>query len=491
MANIRLFTMASCSLLLAQNAMAQHSRPNFLILMSDNQCWNHVGIYGDKTVKTPNIDSLARHGVRFNNAYCASPSSTPARAGLLTGQDIWRLEEGANLWGTLPSKYEVLPDILQRHSYRVGYNGKGWNPGDTEKSGRSRNPAGVKYRDFDDFLKNRNDSAWFFWFSSIEPHRPFIERKGDISNIEVPPYLPDNDTVRTDMRDYYYSIEKFDHEVGGYLATLKKYGQLDNTVIIVCSDNGWQMPRGLANLYDAGSRVPLVFYYRQGRLYERALDDFVNLNDIAPTILEMAHIAKPKYYTAKSLVKSLNSPKRSGYADYTRKAVYMGRERHAYARKGGLGYPGRAIRTAHYLLIHNYCPDRWPAGDPPLYGDVDANNLQYNSPTKVYILRHKDEPSVKKYYDYSFAKRREYELYDLRKDPDQLVNVAYNAKYKSVLNLLKKELLDYQRLTGDPRVKSPKTSFWDNTYYYCEPDKNPEPDAENRKALNLQEKYSY
>jgi arylsulfatase A-like enzyme len=111
----------------------QQERPNIVILMSDNHSWNHLGCYGDPVVKTPNIDSLAKQGIRFTNAFCSAPSCTPARASMLTGQDIWRLEEGANLWGTLPSKFKVYTEMLEEAGYLVGFQGKGWGPGNSVK----------------------------------------------------------------------------------------------------------------------------------------------------------------------------------------------------------------------------------------------------------------------------------------------------------------------------------------------------------------------
>jgi arylsulfatase A-like enzyme len=464
--------------------------------MSDNQSWNHAGIYGDRVVKTPNIDSIGHYGVRFSNAFCAAPSSAPARAGFLTGQDIWRLEDGANLRGTLSDKFETYTDILEENGYAVGFQGKGWGPGEYLPGGRKRNPAGTEYPSFEAFLNQnrKGERPWTFWFSSHEPHRPYVGLADvsniDFSKIEVPPYLPDVDSVRWDIANYYASIELFDKEIGKIIEQLKKSGQSDHTVIVVCSDNGWQMPRGLANLYDSGARVPLIISYSKWSQKERKLGDFVNLNDLAPTFLDLANIPIPENFTAKSLLPSLLSNQESGIADSSRTVVFTARERHAFVRKHGLGYPGRAIRTKDYLYIRNYEPERWPAGDPPLYGDVDANNLQYTAPTKVYILKHKDETLLKPFYDLSFAKRPLDELYDLSKDSHQLKNVAYNPTYKAIKEELEKQLDTYLKKAGDPRALN-RELIWDTIPYYNENDKRPVPSEENRKALNLQLFYNY
>ena len=96
-------------------------RPNILILMSDNHSWNHLGCYGDPVLNTPVIDKLSEQGIRFTNAYCSAPSCAPARASMLTGQDMWRLEEAANLWGSFPARFQVYTEMLEDAGYLVGY----------------------------------------------------------------------------------------------------------------------------------------------------------------------------------------------------------------------------------------------------------------------------------------------------------------------------------------------------------------------------------
>jgi hypothetical protein len=122
---------------------------------------------------------------------------------MLTGQDMWRLEEGSNLWGTLPARFPVYPDMLEDAGYLVGYAGKGWGPGDYEAGGRSRNPAGNHYDTFEEFYNERNGAQPFcYWFSSRDPHRPYRRDGGekagiDLSRVVVPPYLPDEPAVRS------------------------------------------------------------------------------------------------------------------------------------------------------------------------------------------------------------------------------------------------------------------------------------------------------
>jgi len=469
-------------------------RPNILILMTDNHSAEHVGAYGNKVIRTPNIDKVAKNGIRFDNAFCAAPSCSPARAAMLTGQDIWRLEEGANLWGGFPQQ-KVYTQLLEDSGYHVGIEGKGWGPGNAEANGWEKNPGGERYESFEEFYNEiEKGKPWMYWYSSRDPHRPFRkkgwEKSGiDLNSIKVPSYLPDTEEVRKDIADYYNEIQMFDREVSSYMALIGEMGQLENTIIIICSDNGWQMPRGLANLYDAGTKIPLIISWPKHYKGDRVIKDFVSLNDFAPTFLELAGIDIPEEMTANSLIPILNSGK-SGIINKERDFFVMGRERHAFVRQDGLGYPGRAIRTDNFLYIKNYEANRWPGGDPPLYGDVDAHMLQYPAPSKFYLLEHKNEAEVRPFFDLSFAKRPTIELYDLSKDPDQVVNVAGSSEYSKIEQKLEKQMTDYLIATDDPRETGTPYD-WDNAIYYMEGDKRPRPGQKAIDVLGLEEEYDY
>jgi len=470
-------------------------KPNFLLLMSDNQSWNHLGCYGDSVVQSPVIDRLALKGVRFTNAYCAAPSCTPARASMLTGQDIWRLEEGANLWGILPSKFAVYTDLLEEAGYLVGMEGKGWGPGNYKDGGWGRNPGGDTYKSFADFYQERQPGQPFcYWYSSRDPHRPYktFELKKEpekLASVQVPPYLPDNKHVRADILDYYAEIERFDGDVAKFISQLDTYGQLDSSLIVICSDNGWQMPRGLANLYDFGTRIPMIILMPSYIKGNRVVDDFVSLSDLAPTFLELAGLPIPTEMTSQSLTNILFSDK-NGLIEPERDFIVSARERHAYVREGGKGYGGRSIRTKDYLLIRNYESENWPAGDPPLFGDVDAHMLHYPSPTKLYLLQHREKTNIQKLFSIAFDKRPEVELYDLQNDPFQMNNVAGQVKYKEIQAGLADRLENYLVKTEDPRAIGGEMK-WIGSKYYAPRDFHPVPNKMARDSLGLKNRYSY
>ena len=453
-----------CSMLLlflscSEQSDSRDTRPNILFAIADDWSWPHAGIAGDPVVQTPAFDSIASHGVLFSNAYVSSPSCTPSRGAILTGQYHWRLQECSNQHGVLPKDAEVFPEILIRSGYHVGRAVKGLGPGRNTQHDLRRNPAGKGYNDLAHFLKYRPaDKPFCFWFGSYDPHRPYEWQTGvksgmKIEDVQVPACLPDNDVVRTDLCDYYWEIQRFDKDVAAMLSLLSEYGELDNTIVIVTSDNGMPFPRCKANLYDLGTRVPLAIQWGDRITSNRVVTDFVSLTDLAPTILEAAGIKPTEEMTGKSLMPVLLSTG-SAPVDSTRQQVFFGRERHnADARSGVLGYPMRGIRTSDYLYIINFEPDRWPAGDPDVYLDVD------NSPTKTYILDNRRNASLQGYFEKAFLKRPREELYDLKKDPAQMHNLASVGEYQIVRGELQARLMQELIKTQDPRAAGNVTVF--------------------------------
>ncbi|MBI3279625.1 MAG: hypothetical protein HYZ57_07275 [Acidobacteria bacterium] len=119
----------------------------------------------------------------------------------------------------------------------------------------------------------------------------------------------------------------------------------------------------------------------------------------------------------------------------------------------------RAMRTAEYLYVRNYEPDRWPSGDPPDYGDID------NSPAKEFVIEHRATPKFAQYFEVSCAKRPAEELYDLKKDPGQLTNVAAASEYRAAKQKISGELTKHLRETKDPRETGGPVKFDEYPYY--------------------------
>jgi len=460
-------------------------------------------------VRTPNIDRIAKHGVLFRNAFVSAPSCTPCRSALLSGQHFWRTGQASILQGAKwDASIPAFPLLLDQAGYHIGESFKVWGPGSPndapygagkfayEKSGRRWNDfsenatkmveEGSSFQDakqtlldemavnFDQFLEARPEGKPFcYWFGPTNVHRQWVQGSGknlwgfnpDDFQGKLPPFLPDVPILREDLADYFGEIAAYDAAVGVLLDRLESNGLADSTMVIVSGDHGPPgFPHGKCNLYSFGTSVTLAI---SGPKIpgDRIIDDLVSLTDLAPTILESAGLPIPKSMTGRSLLRLLQS-ERSGKLDESRSAVFVGRERHVEsARADWTPYPQRAIRTDDYLFIINFRPERWPLGDP--YGLSDAqpptySQIQNNTrvthpdedagPTKAWLVTHRDDPQWKPFYDRAYGKRPGQELYDLRKDPDQMVNVASDPEYETIRKELEARLMHELVSTGDPRV---------------------------------------
>jgi arylsulfatase A-like enzyme len=453
---------------------ARAVRPNILFCIADDWSWPHASAYADRTVRTPAFDRVAREGALFQNAFCAAPSCSPSRAAILTGRAVHQLDEGGNLWGFLPSRFETFPDTLARAGYLVGHMGKGWGPGNFQAGGRKTNPAGPAFRTIENFLeKKAKDQPFCFWFGSQDPHRPYERGSGrtelKTDQVSVPSFWPDTPEVRHDILDYYFEVERFDRAVAQLLKLLEERGELENTIVIITADNGWPFPRAKANLYDAGTRMPLAIRWPKRIKPGTRLESFANLQDIAPTVLEAAGLVPATEMVGRSLLPLVTGQEPDG----RRAMVFLERERHANVRQGDLSYPSRAVRTKDFLYIHNLRPDRWPAGDPVMwkavgpFGDCDAGVV------KEVILAQRNEASMKHYFDLCFGMRPAEELFDLRKDPGQTNNLAGAPELSETQKLLRQELDSWRQRTSDPRLNPADDRFEKAPYFGSAPRTTP------------------
>lgn len=451
-----------------KKAELKGKRPNILFVISDDQSYPYASAYGSKAVHTPAFDRIAAEGILFTRAFVASPGCSPSRAALLTGLNCWQLREAGTHASSFPREFTVFPDLLEKAGYYIGYTGKGWGPGNFKASGRERNPAGNLFRgaqikspegvssedyaaNFAGFLSERPEgSPFFFWLGTHEPHRKFskgIGRKNGmkLEQVRVPAFLPDVDEVRSDLLDYGFEIQWFDSQLQRAITLLEKAGELDNTVIVVTSDNGMPFPRAKANAYEYGIHVPLAIRWGNGIEGGRTSEDLVSLIDLYTTFLDLAAAPYPEYEVEGKSLLNIFSSEKSGIIDSSRTAVFASRERHSSSRWNNLGYPQRCIRTHQYLYIRNFKPERWPAGAPPNYHDIDEGPQRFT-------IRSADNPQYAEYFRLATAKRPAEELYDIADDPACLHNLAESSRHDSVLTSLRGRLGGYLMQTLDPRV---------------------------------------
>jgi arylsulfatase A-like enzyme len=491
-------------------------RPNILFAFADD--WGrHASAYAkidgpgseNDVIRTPHFDAIAETGVLFRNAFINAPSCTPCRSSLLSGQHFWRTGRAAILQGAIWNHHiPTWPLLLEESGYHIGYSFKVWSPGSPRDAPYGGQPnayhqAGRKFNGFSQlatrmvkdgksveeakqvlldevtgnfqaFLnKKKDDEPFAYWFGPTNVHRKWIKGSGKaLWNIDpddlkgkMPPFLPDVAEVREDLADYFGEAQAFDMALGVLVEELKKAGEFENTIIAISGDHGAPgFPHGKCNLYDFGTRVPLVLS-GPGIKGGRVVDDFVTLPDLAPTFLDAGKIKPPGVMTARTLWPVLKSAE-EGLVDPQRTHVFVGRERHvAKARAGQLPYPQRAIRTKDHLFVINFKPDRYPAGDhyrldsdnPPSLAELTNNTFctlpdEDAGPTKAWLVTHRKDPKWTPLFNNAYGKRPREELFDLSQDPHQMHNVAADPAYQAIRDKLRQKLLHELVSTGDPRL---------------------------------------
>lgn len=486
------------------------TRPNILLAIADDMSWAHTSIAGCKGVRTPNIDRVARRGVLFNNCFSGAPSCSPSRAVLLTGRHVWMNEEASVHFGLFPAKFAVFPELLEQSGYKVGFTGKPWSPGEGGP-GRKRNPAGPAFNshklepplngikdndysaNFAEFLKKRMQGTPFcFWFGSTEPHRSYQRGSGlkagkKLEDVQMPGFLPDTPEVRSDFLDYFVEIEWFDRQLGQMLDMLQQAGELENTLVIVTGDNGMPMLRAKATCYEYGLHVPMYVAWPKRVPGGRTVDDPIGFVDLNATILAAAQVEHPSKNdpalapVGRDFLPLLASG-RQGLVNPDQAFVFAGHERHTLTRYNDIGYPIRALRTPQYLYLRNLRPERWPVGDPqrinratekllPLhagcYRDIDDQEL-----LQWLVKEARTSEQYAKLLELIVGRHPAEELYDIRKDPDCLRNLAADPEHSPAKAKLAAQMDAELKWTRDPRLYGANPDIAD-TYPHVNPKNQP------------------
>lgn len=499
MKNYRLKLLLSAEIILstpfvlrAEMPVKQQGRPNILFIVFDDASYQHFGANGCSWVKTPAFDRVAKEGLLFRNFYCNNAKSAPSRASMLTGLYSWQLAEAGNHIGFFPPNIKVFPEVLQENGYNIGYTGKPWGPGIAKTAdGKERLLTGKGYHsktkiaptnaisredyaaNFNDFLKDVPDGkSWFFWCGGWEPHRPYQFKSGNeigkksLTDIDkIPSYLPDNDSVRTDFLDYAFELEYFDNQIAKLISNLESNGQLNNTLIVITSDNGMPFPRAKGYSFEDSYHIPLAMMWKNGIKKTGVVEKQLGVVNLAATFLDICKInvenSGMKPIAGKSITALFtNSAKRSSLST---DVVCFGRERNDFGRPDNGGYPTRSIMKGQFLYIVNLKNDRYPAGNPET-GYLDCDGC----PTKSVILNLKRSGKNTWYWNQSFGLRPAEELYDISKDKDCVQNLAENEGFNKIKKALRKELFAKLKADCDPRVTGNGDVF--DSYPFMSPD---------------------
>lgn len=453
------------------------TRPNVVLIVSDDHGTDALGCYGNPVIKTPALDALAEVGTRFTNAFCTSASCSPSRSVILTGKHnhnngMYGLEHSFHHFRSFDN-VQSLPVLLADNGYRTARVGKFHiAPEEVYKfeevfsSGTANQPDSVSLGRSpvemaelcQGFINKKSEKPFFLYYATDDPHRSNIYLpNGEVSfdtypepntfgnqkngvpgvheiiyepeEIIVPSFLPDTKEGREELAQYYQSVSRLDQGIGKLVEILKAAGKYENTLIIYISDNGVAFPGAKTTLYEPGIRLPCIVK-APGQETSSVQDGLVSWTDITPTILDyaMADYKKKNFHghSFKELVESESSTGgwNEVFASHTLHEVTM-------------YYPMRMVRDKKYKLIYNLA-HQLPY---PFALDLWQSPTWISTENSVHYGKKKKE---------QFIHRSKFELYDLERDPDELVNLSGDPEYAEILEQLKDKLKDFQKRTGDP-----------------------------------------
>jgi arylsulfatase len=411
-------------------------RPNIVLIIADDISQD-FGAYG-VPIATPHFDALAEGGLLFSNAYVAASSCSPSRNSLITGR--YPHNHGApELHMPLPEGQFAFPGALRAAGYYTLAAGK-WHMGPNPVSAFDKVNDIPYTTDFTgaetwipELRARPQDQPFFFWLAGFDAHRPWepiaTAPPTDPSTVVLPVGLPDTAVTRQDYASYIDEVRRFDGLIGDVVAELRSQGVLDNTLIVVTSDNGRPFPRSKTTLYEGGMRTPLVFHWPDSGLPEGVVSDsLISLIDLAPTILEIAEVDVPESVQGISMVPALQNP------EATPRTIVFGEQNWHTQRM-----VGRMVRQGDYVYIRDFTPT-----------DYTFLMVERQNATNAELLRLRQADALSPVEAEPFSVNRPEELlFDVEADPDQMNNLAGSVEHANVLAEMRGLLEAWRERTGD------------------------------------------
>lgn len=436
------------------------SRPNIILIITDDMNWDDCGAYGHPNIRTPHLDRLAENGIMFTNAFLTTSSCSPSRASLITGmyphqtdaeQLHWpipadkitfveKLRE-AGYWTAQAGKWHMGNAIMDRFDFLASE--KAFNDlakeGETLNLPRDDNSGGHLWTHT---LNQRPDNKPFFlWLAANDPHRPYQENilsePHGPEDAVIPPYLPDNLRVRKDFALYYDEISRIDGYIGQIMSELERQGIIKNTLVLFISDNGRPFPRDKTTMYDGGIKTPFILQWPAVVKPGTVSSSLVSAVDIAPTFLRLAGIEPEMTLVGKDFSPILTDPEKE-----IREYIFAQAHWHDHERMY------RAVRDRRYKYIRNFFSDL--PNTPP----ADAlKSMTFESMLELKSKGALTESQMNVFVSPTPAE----ELYDLEADPFEINNLAEDPDYSKELERMQKAMWSFMDSTDDriPETRTP------------------------------------
>ncbi|MGN0191591.1 MAG: sulfatase [Candidatus Cryptobacteroides sp.] len=454
MKNIAFFLCSAACGISAANAFSQDKkseRPNILWLTFEDTSSYEFGCYGNTGVHTPNADSLASRGVRFQNAWSCGPQSSPARSSLITG--CYAPTYGMDVHPVPVDTPDAIffPQYLRDAGYYCTNNKKThYNTTRNNKAIWDECSAKASYNSG----KRGEGQPFFAVFNTVTSHmgrvatyhtdgrRDYAVEGIFVDSLDLPSYVPDLPQVRSDYAGHLEAVQDVDTWLGFFLKDLKDKGLDDDTIIFFFSDHGGCVPRGKGYLYESGLRVPLIVYFPQK--WRHLMGDapsvdgrLVNFTDLGPTVLSLAGVQPPEFMQGKALFGKYRNPE-----ERSLQFAFAANQLHHYM-------PVRAVTDGHFKYIRSYIPYRQFAL---------RNYFQWQMPSNrawdALVLGGKNENPA---WALPFGHHPGEMLFNLDEDPGEIDNLAGNPEYGEVLESMRNALSEHLRTTSDLGFFPPDT----------------------------------
>ena len=450
--------------LAAEPAATQPKRLNVLVLSCEDMSpW--LGCYGDKTAPTPNVDRLAREGVRYTHAFATSPVCAPARHTLITGMYATTtgalhmrnmshskeaMEVEPRAYDDIP-RYEAVPppdvrcfsEVLRAAGYYATNNVK------EDYQFRAPPTAWDESSNTAHYNNRKPGQPFFAVFNCTFTHEsqgfPNAKQRADVvkaANVKIPPYYPDTYDVRQALAQTYNNIAAMDKWVGEKLDELEKSGLRDSTVVIFYSDHGVGLPRGKRNCYDSGLRVPLIIRYPDrptARPRPEVEDRLVSFIDFAPTFLSICGVKPPPYMKGRPFAGAFT-------ADDPAEYVFATQDR----MDATMDFV-RSVRDSRYRYIRNLMPEV-----PHLPRTHYRENLTMMK--DIHALKRQEKLPPEQWQMVSDRKPAE-EFYDTAKDPHETNNLIDDPAHATRIAEMRDALDRWQKETKDLGPIKPETKL--------------------------------
>jgi N-sulfoglucosamine sulfohydrolase len=424
------------------------NKPNILWITCEDMS-PHLGCYGEKVAKTPNLDAFSKESTRYSNVFSTAGVCAPSRSAIITGcyqtsigtqhmrtpkvsqlaiQDYPKDFVGYS--AVIPAEVKCFSELLRKGGYFCTNNSKqdyqfeppvtAWDESSGNAHWRNRTDKTQPFFSIFNLMVSHESQVWLL------AKEPLLVKPEDV---EVPPYYPDCPEVRLDIARFLTNVMLMDKQVGKIIQDLKDDGLYENTIIFFYSDHGDGLPNAKRELYDRGLKVPLLIRIPKEMQTEQVDSQLISFVDLAPTVLSLAGVQIPTYVQGQAF---LGSQK----AKNPRKYIFAARDRmdSEYDQV-------RAVSDGRFKYLRNFMPVK------PYYQNI---RFRLNQPSMRAILKLRDEGKLNKEQMLWFRETKENEeLFDTQNDPNELIDLARNPQYSKQLTLLRGQMDNWLKQYGD------------------------------------------